>query len=206
MRSGKALPSLHHICDGIGVVREKFEKLPHVFVDSRRGDPVDAPLTPNLNAYRAILFWRDWRNLLVHRSGMVNEWFYREYQPFWRDFKQSFPYIRDFEKGKRLPLDDGSFRALTTTHYRAARSLMEVLMEASSQRRGHILAPGPPAQDPYNVPPEKLPPRPPPLLMQGDHDLSYKWMSDVGFRYQTRSMLTSSMKNKTKVDLERSSC
>jgi len=122
---------------------------------------------------------------------MVNQWFYNRYKQFWDDFKASFPYIKDIEVGKRLSLNDGTFRAMTTTHYRAARSLKDVLMAASSQRRGHILAPGPPAADPYHVPPDKLPKQPPPMLMQGDHNLSYNWASDASFRKQMGPVLVS---------------
>jgi hypothetical protein len=96
---------------------------------------------------------------------------------FWSDFRAVFPHIKDIEVGKRLSLTDGTFRALTTTHYRAAKSLKPILMAASSERRGHILAPGPPAPDPNRISPDKLPERVPALLMTGDHDVSYKWVT-----------------------------
>ncbi|MBI4798340.1 MAG: hypothetical protein HY794_06325 [Desulfarculus sp.] len=183
------LPSFIDICKYIPIIKETFNILPHVFVNPKTSKEVEAPITPNLNAFQTVLFWRDWRNLLVHTSGMVNQWFYKKHAMFFADFKSVFPHIRDIEVGKKLSLNDATFRAMATTHYRAARSLRPILVGISSARRGHIMAPGP-ASDSGKVNPEKLPERVPLMLMAGDHQASYRWTSDPGFRQVISSTLT----------------
>jgi hypothetical protein len=179
--SSTPLPSFYQICDGIPIIKEELRQVPHVLADPTTGKTIDAPILPHLNAYETVSFWRDWRNLLVHGSGIVNSRFHNRHAEFWCEFKQVFPHIPDFRIGKRLSLNDGTFRALTTAHYRAARALRNVLVDASGSRRGHVRAPGPTSES-GRVSPEEVPDRPPPMLMYGDHEPSYRWTIDANFR------------------------
>src|SRR5258706_3922468 len=180
IRRGDA-PNFLHICQAIPIIKDNLEKLHHTFTDPKTGKLIEVPVTPKLNAFQVIDFWRSWRNLLVHSSGMVNAKFYYKYAEFWVDFKSIFSAMPDFEIGKRLVLNDWTFRAMTTVHYRAAKSLGNVLKEISHERRGHSLAPNPAKKDgqlSYDEIPEHLPS----LLIQGDHEYSYRWATDASFR------------------------
>jgi hypothetical protein len=86
---------------------------------------------------------------------------------------------------------------MTTNHYRAALSLRPVILAASGERRGHVLAPGR-ATDTGKVDPKDLPDRVPPMLMPGDHELSYKWASDEGFRKRMAAKLSAKALRRSK--------
>lgn len=61
--------------------------------------------------------------------------------------------------------------------YRAALALSDQLEAASNGRRGHPWAPSPRPTPASNQPPE-----PKPLLVEGDHNLSFRWGNDEAFR------------------------
>jgi hypothetical protein len=175
------VPNFVHICQAIPAIKDNLEKLPHVFVDPKTGNLIEVPITPKLNAFQVIDFWRSWRNLLVHSSGMVNAKFYYKYADFWVDFKSVFSAMPDFEIGKRLVLNDWTFRAMTTVHYLASKSLRSILVELSHERRGHSLAPNPAKKD-GQLSHDEIPEHLPALLIQGDHEISHQWATDVSFR------------------------
>ncbi len=178
---GRHVPGWPEICRAFPFIEEELCKVPHIFTHPQSGKPVDAPITQNLNAFTAIQFWRSWRNLIVHSSGMVSNRFYNAHFAFWQDFKAVYTNISDFEVGKRLVLDDRTFRAMTTVHYRAAKSLRSLLVKVSRERRGHVLAPNPEWGN-GPMPPELLPASFPPMLIEGDHAASFQWINDPEFR------------------------
>ena len=184
------VPGFRQICKAFPIIEETLKKVPRVSKDPNTRKEVKELISPNLNAFQAISFWIEWRNLLVHTSGMVNQEFMRKHSEFWEDFKRGYPHIRDIEGGKRLSLNNETFAAMTTPFYRAAKSLRDVLVNASrisdlSVKRGHSNAPGPVLEGVY-VRPEKAPP---PMLMKGDHELSHSWASDAEFRRRMRPLL-----------------
>jgi hypothetical protein len=77
-----------------------------------------------------------------------------------------------------MRLTDAVPRAMATTHYRAAARLGRRLAEFSNTLRGHIAAPGPEVDVA-----EKDGMIPKPLLIKGDHELSYRWVSEPDFRF-----------------------
>jgi len=181
--SPKRPPNWREICQAIPMIKNKLMKVPHIFIDPRTQKEVHEPMKSKLNAYDVINFWQKWRNLLVHSSGMINQKFYEDYRPFWNDFQSVYPHIKNFETGKRLYLNDKTFRAMTPTYYRAAKSLKDELVKESEERRGHILAPNRAWKDKDGrVPPNMIPERCPPLLLEGDHPLSLLWEKDLKFQ------------------------
>ena|SRR5438445_7310498 len=123
--------------------------------------------------------------LSIHRVLLINSYFYEQYLGFWNDFREVYPHVPKLQAGKRLFLNDDTFRALTTVHYRAAKDLREILISESNGCRGHILAPGQPI-DP--VPSELVPTSPPPLLQEGDHAASFRWVHDSQYRASVRQI------------------
>lgn len=174
-------PSMHDIVRAFPVLRDELSALPHIFKHPTTKAPVIAPLTPRLSSYAAVLFWRDWRNVLVHGGGMVSEHFANKHRAFLHEARQTFP-IGDMVVGQVLPLKHASFRAAATVHYRAAHRLREVLADYSQSRRGHLAAPGPRIESGDYVAPK-------PMLIEGDHELSYRWTADPRTRTDLRNQL-----------------
>jgi len=162
-------------------------KVPHVKTDPRAGVNINEPITPVLNAFSVIGFWRDWRNSLVHKSGLVSGRFFDRNVEVRNDLQDLFPTNIEFKAGERLPINNLTFRAVTAVHSRAAKELRDIIVKISNERRGHVNAPnkawnyesGP-------MPPEMLPDRPPPILMEGDHQASFLWTTNKSFRDQKR--------------------
>jgi hypothetical protein len=168
-RQRHALPSLSDIVTAIPELVRELTIAPHVMTNYRTGDVVLEPVSPILNAYTAVRFWRDWRNLLVHGPGIVTDRFVIAHGVFWSEFRLMYSAMPDLCVGQALHLDQETFRPFATVHYKAARHLRDVLVRVSEGRRGHCLAPNSPI-DP--LPPELVPPVPPPFLLPGDHEAS----------------------------------
>ncbi len=182
------VPGWPAIFKAIPRIRTELNQVPHLKTDPRTGEPVDAPLTPALNAFTVIGFWREWRNSLVHRSGIVSTWFFNEHGPVWDELQDLAPTNKGLDIGHKLPLDDSTFRAVAAVHARAAKSLRDILVEVSGERRGHVLAPKPSWKS-GRMPPEMVPDRLPPLLLRGDHEPSFLWSTDKAYRQRKRTKL-----------------
>jgi hypothetical protein len=169
LRGSKPLPSLPTIAEHLPVLKEELGATPHVFRDYGSGDLVIDPASEHQTAYAAINFWREWRNLVVHNRGIATQRFIERQTAFAADAGVMFPAIRDLRAGKRLRLDQDTFRPFMTVHWKAAQHLRAVLLACSGERRGHALAPEPFIKfSPGAERPENLPP----LLMTGDHEAS----------------------------------
>lgn len=182
------VPGWPAICTAIPSIYETLTKEPHVKTDPRTGVNVNELITPTLNAFSVINFWRDWRNSIVHNAGMVSNQFYDRNSKVWNDLQELFPAHIELKAGDRLPINDLAFRAVTAVHSRAANALREMLVKVSNERRGHVNAPNK-AWD-YKkgrMPPEMLPNRLPSMLMDGDHQASFLWATDESFRERKRN-------------------
>ena len=135
------LPSFHHISRAFPVIQQELAVLPHVFTDLRTGLEVTTPATPLLNAHNAVLFWRDWRNLLVHGSGLVNEHFAAKQRRYFNESHAGFP-IGELVVGRRLPLAHQSVPSCGNDSLSRRPSIRGVLADESGLRRGHRAAPG----------------------------------------------------------------
>lgn len=179
--NNRRVPGCPEIFAAIPCIQEALAKVPHLKTHPHTGDSIEDPLTSQLDAFTVIGFWREWRNQLIHRSGIVSTWFFNKHGPVWDDMQDLSPTNKELEKGRRLPLDDSAFRAVTAVHSQAARKLRDILVTVSGERCGHVLAP----KSVWNkgrMPSEMLPESLPLMLMRGDHEPSLLWATDDAYR------------------------
>lgn len=166
------LPGIPDIMKGMPDVKEHLFKLAHVFVDPKTGEQADVQATPEINAMTVLLFWRGYRNQCVHRGGVISKRFVTEYGSVWEGVRAPYgTFLSALSVGGRLPVFDQMLRASLTVHYRVARALDVKLEDFAGDRRGHPLAPG--RREPNVVVPDPPPPSPP-LVVKGDHLLSWE--------------------------------
>jgi hypothetical protein len=187
------IPGFPEIYKAIPIVRTTLMSLPHLWENPATGQEINKPTTSRLNAFTAINFWREWRNLLVHGSGVVSDNFAEKHRQFWKDFGALYRHVRPPKSGQPLWLNDSTFRPITTTHGRAAEGLRKILVEISKGKRGHAWAPGPPREGWY--PRSELPDgRPGVLLMPCDHAPSYQWATDADAKKRMEPALKQAFK------------
>jgi len=177
------IPGWRHIYKSIPIIYDLLSDEPHIKTNPFTKKEVNEPINSKTNAFTVINLWRDWRNSIVHQSGMINERFYNKNKQVWTDMQKLFPKNIELLKGERLPCDHTTFRAVTTVHSRAAKAMRDLLVKTSNERRGHVHAPG----KAWNykqglMPPEKIPDKLPPMLMKGDHNSSFLWATDNSYR------------------------
>lgn len=159
-------------------LKSGLSQLPHINKDVATGADITMPLTPDLNAFRTIKFWRDFRNILVHSAGLITTTFFNEHGAFFEQLMAPYAaYMSTLKLGQRLKFYDGVFVSMAATHYKAALWMNNWLETESGQRRGHPEAPNPKTTNYFSMPVGA-----PPLLVQDDHIDSYKWISDSAFR------------------------
>jgi hypothetical protein len=168
-------PGVPRVLQNLPFLAVMLEALPHVNIDASTDHEVTAPVSPLLNALVVIKFWRDYRNLIVHGSGLVSKPFLRKHRPFFDEFRKSYGYMKPLTVGQPLRFYDDVVRAMMTTHYKAARIMKDFLEAFSHGHRGHTFAPGPVVKDPAVA----MPPSAPSLLLPGDHPESFGWASDT---------------------------
>lgn len=182
------VPGWPAICKNLPIIKEILVKAPHMKTNPKNGIIIEEPVTPNLNAFNVINFWRDWRNSLVHKSGMVSGRFLNRNKIIMQELQELFPTNAELRAGYPLPIDHYTFRAVTAVHMQAAKAMRDTLVNISNERRGHVNAPKKAWNyDKGPMPPELLPDSPPPLLMEGDHRDSYLWATDASFRKTKRT-------------------
>lgn len=175
-------PGVPAILKAFPVEREELRQLPHIKTDPMSGADVNQPVTANLNALSVVLFWRDFRNLVVHRGGLISREFADEHGAVFEALRQ--PYkdrLRSLEPSTRLQLPDVIFYAMISTHHRTAKWLNGRLQQISESRRGIIYLPEMELEEPVVFDPSL---KPLPLLMDGDHSDSLRWIRDTNFREQ----------------------
>lgn len=171
-RRPRGVPS---ILDCFQDVREELDGLPHINSDPYTKMPVAAPIHPELTALRSILFWRDYRNLLVHRGGRISMDFIETHGAFFEAFRQNYSEVmRELRPTGRLQLPSMIVPAISTTHTKAAKWLNEVLVRASCGTRGKLRPPS--EEEPVKLDLNLIPPK---LLTDGDHSTSLKWVLDA---------------------------
>jgi hypothetical protein len=135
---------------------------------------VEMPAVSELNAWRTVLFWRDYRNHLVHRGSRISNSFSVAHAEFFEHLRA--PYgsaLRPLERGARLQLPDFLYYAMLTTHNKVAIWLNSVLQEISDGSRGCIRPLGSGLPEPKKFDATL---RPRALLLQGDHAESLAWV------------------------------
>lgn len=179
------LPSFSRIVRTVAPLNSGLRSLAHIRTDPGTGKEVTAPVSERLNALRTIEFWRDYRNLLVHSSGMTSRRFFDRENEFVEELRSLMPEVPPLTVGHLIRLRDDSFRAMTSVHYNAAVWMNDELTKLSGGRRGHPFAPSQPPPDPWT----DVPVSAPPLLVDGDHEPSLRWTKDVQFRTEVRARL-----------------
>jgi hypothetical protein len=165
-QTSERLPSGPEVLRTFPSIWTGLEMVPHVSVNPRTGQPVDSPLSPQLNARESIRFWRAYRNHVVHHAQVITPSFAAEWNPFWRSLSLSFHHgWPDLVVGRPLFTNEDILRAYLTTHARAARWLNDELLVAAHGRRGHPNAPSLPVEEHLDL--ASRPPKP--LIMHGDH-------------------------------------
>lgn len=176
-------PGVWEVLQCFPVVRDQLDALPHINSHPHTRKPVDSPLHPELTAYRAVLFWRSYRNLLVHRGGRISSEFVERYGMFFEAFRQNYSEVmREIRPTYRLQLPSMILPAVATTHTKVARFMTGVLVEASEGRRGRVT--GPEEEEPMVIDLDRIPP---PLLVDGDHPESLEWVRNAELRDQVVS-------------------
>lgn len=173
------IPTVLKIGTAIPFLVEGLSKLPHVQTNQENNNELESPITPNLNAWRTILFWRDWRNLLIHRSGLISRQFFDKHYVFYEEYKANYPFMPDLRVGEKLELTDSIFIGIVATHYKASIWANQQLEINSVGKRGHPYAPNKKPEGKYWVNP---PLRSPLLLLEGDQEQSLQWVNDKEFR------------------------
>lgn len=165
----KRQPNLAKIIYEIPSIRDALKRLDH------NGKPGNDLL--KFTCFDAINFWRQYRNALVHNRGYCTPKMYSSQRDYWSACMAQFDRKDKFSERAALPLSDELLRHCNSIIYQAAKALEDVMFVESNQKRGHPWAPN---QRPAV---EELPPQfAPPLLVEGDHSLSYRWHSDAEFR------------------------
>ena len=159
-------PTWPQIVRALPHVRDRLSAIPHVYTDIRTGEVIEVPAHDQLNCYRTMEFWREFRNCSVHDGGIASNRFVERCGEFFELLRLPYAeFVPPLRAGRRLEFWDQLVVAVMTVHYKAAAWMMRYLVEVSTGRRGHLNAPGPVLGDQY------YPKRPesPPLLIVGDH-------------------------------------
>lgn len=77
-------PTLAHLYRTSEQVRQALSEIPAVFRRDALGDRREVSLGPGWSAYSVAEMWRDVRNCLVHRRGVVGQPFFDRYESMWR--------------------------------------------------------------------------------------------------------------------------
>jgi len=173
-------PGVRRIFKTFADIASELEQLPHIKTDPTTGAALEEPITPELNSLRAILFWRDLRNCVVHRGGLMSHAFCEEHATFFEAMREPYQsYLRPLDPMTRLQLPNLVFYAMASVHHRAAIFLNTRLQETSKRRRGTIHLPEEGLEEPTTFDPAF---RPLPLLVEEDHPESVRWAVDETYR------------------------
>lgn len=160
-KQGHLLPSLSFLIRSFpDVIRDLEQAVPAGMSES-----YGSLSSKTVNVYRAMLFWKDYRNLCVHRSRVLSKGFCGRWSEIWNALRNRNRKIPKLEAGQQLCLYDDVVRSLFSDLQMAAELMNKRLVGLSTNDRGTV----PPV-------PEKGQLTPFPLLQEGDHSLSHQWV------------------------------
>jgi hypothetical protein len=171
------VPSWYQIMRAFPTIADELRYLPHIYLDKKTKEQVKAPVSSVLNAGSVIEFWREYRNLVVHRGAIVSSAFHDRFEDLYNELIQPLGSGTPALRPRRpVSFSDALVRAMATTHYFVATHLAKRLTEFSHRRRGHLNAPGPELEllGTTLAAPKQL-------LIEGDHDRSLRWTLDINF-------------------------
>ncbi len=179
---GQHAPNFPAIRDAIGFLGMSLANLGHVQVADPSSGPRRLPLSDELNALRTIEFWREYRNLLVHSSGLASHRFFNDNRRYVEALRAYFPALPTLVEGRHLNLRDDVFRMIAHAHFDIARTMNEWLEDTSKGYRGASAVEAPDS--------ERHPARAK-MLRDGDHAESLRWVSESSFRAEIRREMSS---------------
>jgi hypothetical protein len=168
------VPGWPKIIMSVPLLKAELSRVPHLFIHPKTRQKVDAVVSSELNAFTVVQFWHAYRNLAVHTSRLITRRFHERYGTFYTSMMADFDHLAPLEPGRLMPLHDDMYSAMGAAQFRAAQWMNDSLVEISLQRRGHPEAPGAKTTDFFTETP-----RTPPLFVDGDHVLSFRWATDA---------------------------
>jgi len=184
-RGSDDIPAVPRIIQSLHALEEGLTAIPAITKTSKSEDEALAVRSDEPTALHAVKFWRAVRNVIVHRGGITSAAFLARYNSFYEVLRGHYQYMEPLSIGGGFKFYDDIVRAMAAIHYKAALWMNDFLQELSHERRGHPNAPQPKASDIFYG----SPPQSPPLLLEGDHEASYRWVTDPAFRMTARSAL-----------------
>ena len=178
LHSAEPEPSAAFILRCLPTLQAFLRSVPAFFHD-KTGAAIEKPDPPEFNGLTVVKFWIALRNTLVHHNGWVSSAFASKYAHVWELQFQSMSHIGTLKSGVRVNLYHEIVACCVRNLYRVSLALSDHLESLSKGRRGQPWAPEPREM---HAPAKFTSPKPRPLLIEGDHELSLKWASDEGFR------------------------
>lgn len=179
----KRPPNLGSLMHNYPFLRDRLKKIPPYRKHPKTRKEIFEADCPERSAFRELEFWQNYRNLIIHSNGITSPSFFREFSPYHnykRTLSRRIPKLVEFAP---LPIDENLFSTQAACFYRIAFMLRDDLLKTSSVSegrnkyylRGHRHAPGPTREFEGDS-------MSPPMLMDGDHDLSVRWTREAAFR------------------------
>jgi hypothetical protein len=173
------IPSVSVVFRCLPELRRALQSLPPYFSDPKTKERLVKPLSAIVTSFSAVHFWIDLRNIIVHKFGLLPRGFCLKYAEFWNAFRMAYPFLPELKAMQRVLIYHEMVQSMALAVYRSALCMSDELERLSGERRGHPWAPG--RKPPQPVPIASIP-RPLGLLIQGDHESSYRWANDEVFR------------------------
>lgn len=172
------VPSWPQIVRAFPFLYSGLSRLPHAFRHYSDRSEMTVPISSRVNAFSVIKFWRAYRNLTVHSSRLVTRPFYTRYGKLFSEMMNDLVHLNGrLEPGRPMPMHDDLRSAMGAAQYRAALWMNEQLRELTDDVRGHPEAPNRLTRTFF-----AQAPRSPPLLIEGDHPESVRWIKDRDYR------------------------
>ena len=175
-------PTVLEIFKAFPYVENELTSMPHALKHETNRQALLGPINSNLTAIKAVKFWRDYRNLLIHRGGFASVDFVETHKAFFEDLQKQYgDRQHPFVAFAHVPLPDTIVHGVVATHDHVAEWLNAYLRRESKNKRGssaqvtesglRLLAPDF---------------RPLPLLMDGDHRPSRAFVAKYEQAQQNR--------------------
>ena len=148
---------------------------PHVKYDETTNQQLYSPISADVNAFTVAKFWREFRNLLIHRDGNMSQAFVDTHTVLFEQLRA--PYadaMAPLASFRHVQLPDSVFHALSLTHDHFAELLDDSLLQRSRNRRGTTKGISTDSSGKRLLRPDY---RAKPLLQQGDHQPSFDFVA-----------------------------
>ena len=188
VHSSSVTPGVPKILEKFPGMKSRLLQLSLIRTDPVTGKELEESTKPELNSYLAINFWRAYRNVIVHSDGLLSASFCERHAEFFESMREPYGVkLKPLEPMSHLQLISEVFYDMVSVHNRAALFLNEGLKELSSRTRGTIHLPDSGLEEPVQSDPTL---KAQPLLVDGDHENSLRWIRDETFRGNLLPVIT----------------